>query len=76
MFPKYAMEIVSFDSLTDFTLATNASKSVIFSSIQPWSKRTCVILGFTSAHTVMHPAILPALGCAPLIPPNPDVTNK
>ncbi|MCY1234829.1 hypothetical protein D9M72_474220 [compost metagenome] len=35
-----------------------------------------VILGLTSAQTVTHPAIFPAFGCAPDIPPNPEVTNK
>jgi hypothetical protein len=30
----------------------------------------------TSAQTVMQPAMFPALGCAPLIPPSPEVTNK
>jgi hypothetical protein len=37
----------------------------------------CVLfLGFTSAQTVMQPAILPALGWAPLMPPKPEVTNN
>ena len=36
----------------------------------------CVIFGFTSAQTVTQPAIFPAFGCAPDIPPNPEVTNN
>ena len=35
-----------------------------------------VILALTSAQTVTQPAMFPALGCAPDIPPNPDVTNN
>ena len=35
-----------------------------------------MILGLTSAHTVILAAILPAFGCAPDIPPNLLVTNK
>ena len=29
----------------------------------------------TSAHIVIHPEIFPAFGCAPLIPPKPEVKN-
>jgi hypothetical protein len=33
----------------------------------------CVILDL---QTVMQPAIFPAFGCAPLIPPRPEVKNN
>ena len=33
-------------------------------------------LGLISAVTEMQPAIFPAFGCAPLIPPSPAVTNS
>jgi hypothetical protein len=33
----------------------------------------CVIFALTSAQTVMQPAIFPALGWAPLMPPSPEV---
>ena len=68
--------MVSFSALAFLTRVTNSFTSVIFSSIQPWSNRTCVIFGLTSAQTVIQPAILPAFGCAPDIPPNPEVTNR
>lgn len=31
---------------------------------------------WTSAITPIHPAIIAAFACAPLIPPNPDVTKS
>jgi hypothetical protein len=52
------------------------STSVITSSTQPWAWRLWAAAAFTSAQMVITPAMLPALGCAPLMPPRPEVTKR
>ena len=59
-----------------FNPAVNWFKSEITSSTQPWLWRVWVAFWLTSAQTVTQPAMLPALGWAPLMPPNPEVTKK
>ena len=76
MFPRYAIETISLPSFAERTRAQSKSKSSIISSTQPCSCLVFAALGFTSAVTEITPAILPALGCAPDIPPRPAVTNS
>ena len=47
----------------------------IKTSTQPCSCLFVAALGLTSAAIVIQPAILPAFGCAPDIPPRPAVKN-
>lgn len=55
--------------------AMHASRSEIFSLIQPCLKRFSSAAGSISAITPIAPAISDALPCAPDMPPRPAVTN-
>ena len=56
------METTSLFSFAFLTLRVRVSKSSITSSTQPCECLVIVALGFTSATTVMQPAIFPAFG--------------
>ncbi len=75
MLPQYAIETTSFLLCASLTRVTKASRSSINSSTQPCSCLFLAALTFTSAQTVIQPAMFPAFGCAPLIPPRPAVKN-
>ncbi len=59
--------------MASLVLITSLSISSIRTSTQPCLCLFLAAFGFTSAQTVIQPAILPAFGCAPLIPPRPAV---
>ena len=73
--PMYAIETISLFFCASKVLTTRILMSSIKTSTQPCSCLFAAAFLLTSAQIVIQPAIFPAFGCAPLIPPNPAVKN-
>jgi hypothetical protein len=69
------MDTTSLLAFAKATLLTNWSVFNDFVNPALAVAYVCYFLVYL-AQTVMQPAILPALGWAPLIPPKPEVTNN
>ena len=76
MLPSYAIETTSLFFTANFTLDESRLISLMISSTHPCSCLLYEAAGLISAVTETTPAIFPALGCAPLMPPRPAVTKS
>ena len=70
------METLSFFPQASFALANASALSAVILPTQPCEWRVRMRLSSTSAMMPTPCAISTALGCAPLMPPSPEVTNS